>query len=506
MVGTIGMINFTMLIVILPLIAGLILTVLPKKNEKAIEWTSLIFSLLIFIISLQIFLGFDEANPNYQYTFSFPWIPQWGINFSLGIDGISLLLIILTTFLMPIVILSSWKHIHKLTREYYILLFILETAMIGTFAATNLFVFFIFWEMMLIPMFLIIGIWGSDERIYATVKFILYTAFGSFMMLAAIIYLYTHVGTLEFQDLGTIRLDPTTQLYLFLAFALAFAIKVPMFPFHTWLPAAHVEAPTAGSVILAGVLLKMGTYGFIRLAIPLFPDAVMQCMPYLIALSVVAIIYGALVCLVQTDIKKLIAYSSISHLGYVMLGLLVLNQYGVEGSVLQMVNHGISSAGLFLLVGILYQRYHTREIASYSGMAQVMPKYATIFMIIALSSIGLPVTNGFVGEFLVLVGAFQYSRDFYEVSRNILTFLPAIFASLGMVLSALYMLSLVEKVFFGKVHEKIARGHIPHKDLTHRELLYFLPLIVLIFWIGVYPHYFLNKASGTIALLIATFK
>lgn len=497
-----------------PLLVAVLLALIPRSQRKLIEWGSLLASGLVFGLAVWLWLSFDaQKQTPFQFSHSYDWIPQLGISFSVGLDGVSLLLSTLTAFLMPIVVLASWSQVNKLIKEYYVLLFVLETAMLGTFAATNLIVFFIFWEMMLIPMFFLIGIWGSEQRIFATIKFVLYTAVGSFMMLAAIIYLYiAHhaqfgAWSAQFADLYRLQLPANVQLWLFLAFALAFAVKVPMFPFHTWLPDAHVQAPTAGSVILAGVLLKMGTYGFIRLAMPLFPQALYVCLPYLTALAVVAIVYGAFVSYVQTDIKKLVAYSSISHMGYVMLGLLMLNQQGVEGAVLQMVNHGVSTGGLFLLVGAIYQRFHTREIAAYSGMATVMPKYATVFIIITLSSIGLPLTNGFVGEFLILVGAFQHSAALYHADKCLTLFIPPVLAASGMIFSALYMLWLVERVFFGKPkqddHAHEAHGKL---DLTVVEMIYFAPIIAVIFWIGVYPMYFLNKAAVSVAAFIALFK
>lgn len=490
-----------------PLAVAILLALIPRERRKLMEWGSLVFAIVIFAMALCLFCGFDPQKREFQFIDTFSWIPRLGISFAVGLDGISLLLFTLTAFLMPIVVLASWTQIHKLINEYYAMLFVMETAMLGTFATTNLFIFFIFWEMMLIPMFFLIGVWGSENRVYAAVKFILYTAIGSLMMLAAILYLYVEhhhqFGTWSaaFGDLYRLELPGRTQLYLFLAFALAFAIKVPMFPFHTWLPDAHVQAPTAGSVILAGVLLKMGTYGFIRLAMPLFPAGLQMCLPYLIALSVIAIVYGALVCYIQADMKKLIAYSSISHMGYVMLGLLVLNQQSVEGAVIQMVNHGISTGGLFLLVGAIYQRYHTREIIAYGGMAKVLPKYSAIFLIVTLSSIGLPLTNGFIGEFLILLGTFRYGYDLYASSPCIFVYVPAVLAASGMILSALYMLWLVERVLFGELKDH--QHHHDVKDLSVAEVLYFTPIVVLIFWIGVYPMYFLNKASASIAAFIS---
>lgn len=507
----------------LPLLFALLLAFVPKNQRKVLEGASFVFSLVVFALSLYFWSAFNNETNGFQFLESFLWLEEpLVLNFTVGLDGVSLFLFVLTAFLMPLVVLASSRQIERLHKSYYIFLFVLETGMLGTFATTNLFCFFLFWEMILIPMFFIIGIWGSAERRYAAFKFILFTAVGSFMMLAAIIYLYTQARSFDFVNLYQyVRANPLSaevQMLLFLGFALAFAIKVPMFPFHTWLPVAHVEAPTAGSVILAGVLLKMGAYGFLRLAIPLFPHAVAVCLPYLIALSVVAILYGALVSYAQTDMKKLVAYSSISHLGYVTLGLFVMNTQGVEGSVLQMVNHGISTAGLFLLVGALYHRYHTREIAHFNGMAKTMPKYSTVFMIVALSSIGLPLTNGFVGEFLVLTGAFREAFAAYTKEHCLCSFLPVTLAASGMIFSALYMLWLVERVFFGgdKPSDKAAHGHAAPtegethtdsaSDLTWIEALYFAPIVGLILWIGIYPSYFLSKISVSVQAFLALVK
>ncbi|HID98515.1 MAG TPA: NADH-quinone oxidoreductase subunit M, partial [Thermodesulfobacteriaceae bacterium] len=411
-------------------------------------------------------------------------IPGYGISYHVGLDGLSFWLVILTTLLTPITILSTWSAITRRVKEFQIAMLVLETAMLGTFVALDLFLFYVFWEIMLIPMYLIIGVWGGERRIYAAIKFFLYTAVGSLLMLVCMIGLvYFHQ-----QDTGKITFDLLSlygtslpgrfEILFFAAFALAFAIKVPMFPLHTWLPDAHVEAPTAGSVILAGILLKMGTYGFLRFAMPLFPAGSAFFTPAIIVLSIIGIIYGALVAMVQPDIKKLVAYSSVSHLGYCMLGLYVLTPQGVEGSILQMVNHGISTSALFLLVGIVYERRHTRLIADYGGIARIMPVYASVFLIITLSSIGLPTTNGFISEFLILLGTFKVNKP------------AAVLASLGVILGAVYMLWMVQRVFYGEVTNPENRK-MP--DLNLREFAYLAPLIVLIFWIGLYPNFFLNK-------------
>jgi NADH-quinone oxidoreductase subunit M len=410
-----------------------------------------------------------------------------------GVDGISLLLIVLTTFLMPLTLLAAWDSIRTRSREFVICMLFLESGMVGVFAAIDLFLFYVFWEATLIPMYFLIGVWGGPRRIYAAVKFILYTMAGSLLMLVAILALYflnrqaTGEASFNLFQLLQLELPLSTQRWLFLAFFLAFAIKVPLFPFHTWLPDAHVEAPTPGSVILAAVLLKMGTYGFVRFCLPLFPQASIDATSIVVLLAVVGIIYGALMALVQTDIKKLVAYSSVSHLGFVMLGIFAFNYQGLDGAVLQMVNHGLSTGALFLLVGMLYDRRHTRSIADFGGLAKVMPIFAAFFLVVALSSIGLPGLNGFVGEFLVLVGAFRVMPIFAGI------------ATLGVILAAVYMLWMYQRVMFGEV------AHAENKQLTDlnlREIVVLAPIVLVIVWIGIYPQPFLKRLEASTSSLV----
>ncbi|MFB3895858.1 MAG: NuoM family protein, partial [bacterium] len=395
------------IITFLPLFGGLIILLINRDKQRIIKTIALIISLLTFLISIPLFINFRLGTPEMQFVEQYPWINAIGASYFLGIDGISLFLVLLTTFLSMLAILSSWKAVTQKIKGYYACLLFLETGMIGVFVSLDLLLFYLFWEAMLIPMYFLIGIWGGPRKIYATIKFVLYTMVGSLLMLVAIMYLAyqfkTIAGYYTFNLLSLYQsgLNPEVQVWLFLAFALAFAIKVPLFPFHTWLPDAHVEAPTAGSVLLAGILLKMGTYGFLRFCLPLFPQAAMQFMPVVIALAVVGIIYGALVAMVQPDIKKLVAYSSVSHLGFVMLGIFVFNLQGITGGILQMVNHGLSTGALFLLVGMIYERRHTRQISEFGGLAKVMPRYYGFFLVIMLSSIGLPGLNGFIGEFTI---------------------------------------------------------------------------------------------------------
>ena len=484
----------------LPLLGVLAMLFIPQQTEngkKIIRWVSFIFSIFVFIASMRIYFGFDPGVSGFQFVENSEWIPSYGIRYHLGLDGISFWLVLLTTFLTPVTILSTWSAVEKRVKEFQIAILVLETAMLGTFVALDLFLFYIFWELMLIPMYLIIGVWGGERRIYAAIKFFLYTAVGSLLMLVCIIgFVYFHkeqTGELTFNLLSLYGTDLTRnfEILFFAAFALAFAIKVPMFPFHTWLPDAHVEAPTAGSVILAGILLKMGTYGFMRFAMPLFPEGSSFFAPLIIALSVIGIIYGALVAMVQPDIKKLVAYSSVSHLGYCMLGLYVLNSEGVEGSVLQMINHGISTGALFLLVGIVYERRHTRLISEYGGIAKIMPIYATTFLVVTLSSIGLPTTNGFVGEFLILLGTFKANK------------VAAVLAASGVILGAVYMFWMVQRVFYGEVTNP---KNTKLKDMSLRECLYLAPLVVFIFWIGLYPNFFLNKMHVSVGDFIKQVK
>ncbi len=478
------------IILFTPLVGALVLLFVPKDNKDAIRWVANIFSLGGFLISLPLVAWFWALRfePGFKFIEGVPnnWIPTIGAGYVLGIDGISFLLIMLTTLLGWISILSSWTAIENRVKEYYIWFLVLQTGMLGVFMALDFFLFFVFWEAMLVPMYLLIGIWGGPRKLYAAIKFFLYTLAGSVLMLLGILFLYFHHHTATgiytfsltalYQTAPHIYSDygPRAAILLFLTFFFAFAIKVPMFPFHTWLPDAHVEAPTAGSVILAGVLLKMGTYGFIRFSLPFFPDVLTKTpvRSWMIALSIIAIIYGALVSLMQKDMKKLVAYSSVSHLGFCTLGIFALTPLGLSGSVLQQINHGISTGALFLIVGILYERRHTREISEYGGISNVMPVYATITMIMFLSSMGLPLLNGFVGEFTILQGTFMENWRW------------GAWAVPGVVLAAAYLLWLYQRVFFGTVtNPKNEKLH----DLTPREVATFVPLIVMAFWIGLYP-------------------
>ncbi|MBF0491274.1 MAG: NADH-quinone oxidoreductase subunit M [Deltaproteobacteria bacterium] len=479
-------------IIFTPLLFALILLVVPKNATKVLVGLSFFASLVTLALALKLYVDY-EPSAGFAFVESIRWIRAWNVDYKVGIDGVSLLLVLLTAFTLPLVILFSAGSIQKQHKEYYFCLLLLQTAMLGTFCALDLFVFYVFWETMLIPMYLLIGIWGGERRIYAALKLFLYTLLGSVLMLAAIIYLYLQAGqSFDYSLwLEKIHLAPQIQIWVFAAFALAFAIKVPMFPLHTWLPDAHVEAPTAGSVILAGILLKMGTYGFYRFAMPLFPQALHQAQPLLITLSVIGIVYGALVSMVQPDIKKLIAYSSVSHLGFVMLGLLSLTTQGVQGAVYQMLNHGISTGALFLLVGMIYDRRHTRLVSEYGGIAKVMPLYSIFFLIVTFSSIGLPGTNGFVGEFLILLGSFQTQPW------------AATIAASGVILAAVYMLWMVQRVFFGPLKNPKNEGL---KDLGLRETAILLPLIVLIFWMGVYPKPIFQKMEVSVNQFLSQVK
>jgi NADH-quinone oxidoreductase subunit M len=495
------------LVTFLPLIGAGIVLLVPKANDAAVRGIALLTTIAGFVVSLPL-LGYDPQG-GMQFVETWDWVslPEWGFSLSFGVDGISLWLTLLTTFLGPIVVLSSWTAVHKRSREFFFWLLALQTFMVGTFLATNLAVFYVFWELMLIPMFFLIGVWGGDERLYATVKFVIYTVVGSMLMLVAILYLYwlhhEQFGTwsLAFADLYRVQMGLSVQSFLFFAFAIAFAIKVPMFPLHTWLPDAHVQAPTAGSVVLAGVLLKMGTYGFLRLAMPLFPAAVSEWAWLMIGISVAGIVYGALVAMVQPDMKKLVAYSSVSHMGYVMLGVFALNAQGVEGGILQMLNHGVSTGALFLLVGVLYERTHDRRIWSYGGLARAMPVFSVIFLIVAFSSAGLPGTNGFVGEFLTLLGGFRWAAAEAAAGAPwLLSWAMPAAAALGVVFGAVYLLWMIERVFFGKPTQA-KYAHLP--DMTPRELAVFAPLLLMIFWVGLYPKPFFDKMSPTVSAFLA---
>ena len=486
------------LLIFFPIVGAIVLLFINKENGRALRWVALIFSLIEFIFSLPLFFAFDSKTAAMQFVEDWWWIQSYGISYKLGIDGISLLLVLLATFLTILCIMCSWTAITFRVKEFMISFLFLETGMIGALVALDLILFYVFWEVMLIPMYLLIGVWGDPKRrIYAAVKFFLFTMAGSVLMLVAILVLYffnqkaTGVSTFDVLELYKLGIPVGTQYWLFGAFALAFAIKVPMFPFHTWLPDAHTEAPTAGSVILAGVLLKMGTYGFIRFAIPLFPKAAFDLMPLVSVLALIGIIYGALVSMMQPDLKRLVAFSSVSHLGYVMLGMFAFNMQGIEGSIYQMLNHGISTGSLFLIVGMLYERRHTRLIADFGGLSKVMPVYAVFFMIVTLSSIGLPGTNGFVGEFLILLGAFQANVVY------------GVLAASGVILGAAYMLWMFQRVMFGKItrpeNEKL-------KDLNAREITILVPMVIVIFLMGIYPKLFFSKMDASVEKFIKDFK
>jgi NADH-quinone oxidoreductase subunit M len=473
------------LVIWLPLIGAVALFFL---NETAVRATALAVSLATFLCSLPLWGQFDATTPTMQFVERATWIASPPINYVLGLDGISLPLVLLTTFLTPFCVLVSWRAIQTRVKEFMAALLIMETAMLGVFAALDFVLFYVFWEVMLIPMYLIIGVWGGPNRIYAAIKFFLYTLVGSLLLLVAILVLYYQGGqTFDILLLSRVGYAPSTQMWLFWALFAAFAVKVPMFPFHTWLPDAHVEAPTAGSVILASVLLKMGAYGFLRFSLPMLPDATEAFTPVIMGLSVIAIIYGAYMALAQADLKKLIAYSSVSHMGFVTLGIFALNAQGIEGAILQMINHGITTGALFLCVGIIYERTHSRQIVDNTGLAGPMPRYATFLVIFALSSLGLPGTNSFVGEFLVLVGTFFWSKPVAAV------------AALGVILAAAYMLWMVQRVAFGSP----SSSHASHlHDLGLREMAILSPLVVMVFWIGVYPNHWLTPMHASVNHLV----
>lgn len=486
----------------LPLIGAVILALVPREHASAHRTVALTTSLATLLVSLAVWTGFNPASAAFQMVEDHAWLP-FGARYTIGLDGISLLLFMLTTFLTPLTILGAFKAIEHRTKEFYIAIMVLETSMLGTLVAMDMILFYVFWELMLIPMYLIIGVWGGKDRIYAAVKFFLYTFFGSVLMLVAIIYMYFKSGAVSFGYEQFLAMEPSfrEQLWLFAAFGLAFAIKVPLFPFHTWLPDAHVQAPTPGSVILAGVLLKMGTYGFLRFAIPFFPEATGAFSTPVMILAVVGIVYGSLMALAQSDIKKLVAYSSVAHLGYVVLGMFAMTTEAVQGAVLQMVNHGVSTGALFMLVGMLYERRHTREMADYGGIGRQMKVFAAILVIITLSSIGLPGTNGFVGEFLILAGTFRAALSSPAFSTMGLTL--AILATSGVILGAVYMLTMVRKVLFGPITHDENKNL---KDLNLREFAVMAVLILFVFWIGVFPGTFLSRSEATVQKLVDTYQ
>ena len=482
------------LVVFFPAAAALFILFFVKKTEEnRIRWLANISAFIGFLLSLPLWFAFDSSGPQFQFGERYSWIPSIGVEYNIAMDGISLLLILMTTLLGFIAILSSWRSVTERVKQYYVFLLFLQTGMLGVFVSLDFFLFYVFWEVMLVPMYFLIGVWGGPRKLYAAIKFFLYTLVGSVLMLLGILALYFahHAATGEY-TFDLLRLMETSyasglQFWVFLAFFVGFAIKVPMFPFHTWLPDAHVEAPTAGSVILAGVLLKMGTYGFVRFSIPLLPEASRDAVWWVATLAIIGIIYGALVALVQKDWKSLVAYSSVSHLGFVMLGIFALNTLGLEGGILQMINHGLSTGGLFLLVGIMYEQRHTREIAAYGGIAKVVPVYAAMFLIIALASMGLPMLNGFIGEFLILQGIFQVN------------WIYAAFAVSGIVLGAAYLLWLYQRLMFGKLDRDENRALA---DVTSRENATLIPIVALCIFIGVYPKPFLDKLEVPVANIV----
>jgi NADH-quinone oxidoreductase subunit M len=488
--------NFILTYLLLAPFIGSILTLfLKESNQKLIRWFGLGISVVTFIISLFIYAQFNKAMGDFQFINQFLWIRSLNVSYTVGIDGISLLLILLTTFLTPLTLISTWKSITKNVKMFTFCMLFLETGMLGVFMSLDLFLFYIFWEAMLIPMYFIIGVWGGEKRIYASIKFFIYTMFGSLLMLIAIIWLASSTSsqlghfTTNFIELSKVAPNIVigVQSLLFFAFFISFAIKVPIFPLHTWLPDAHVQAPTAGSVILAGVLLKMGTYGILRFCLTLFPQSAVKFAPFIAVLAIIGIIYGALVAMVQTDMKKLVAYSSVSHLGFVVLGLFAMTIQSVQGSVIQMINHGLSTGALFLLVGFLYERTHTREIANYGGIAKLVPLYSVALLFASLSSIGLPGLNGFIGEFLILLGSFK--------SHVLGSWWYTIFASGGVIFAAVYLLWMYERVVFGEVKNHNLNGL---KDMTLTEIMIIIPIFIFIVWIGIYPSTFLDLTSASV--------
>ena len=487
------------LVTFFPLLGVLVLLFLKPEQKNIQRWVALGTSLVTFVISMVVLVWFkqyDAWNPgSLHMVIDAPWIQVagWNISYAMGVDGLSILLVLLTTFLTPISILSTWTAVQDRVKDFMIFFLLLEVGMTGVFLAQDLFLFYIFWEFTLVPMYFLIGIWGGPQRMYAAVKFFLYTMAGSLLMLLAILWLGIYQGTFSVPELiAKGGIPANIQIWLFLAFAAAFAIKVPMWPLHSWLPDAHVEAPTAGSVILAGVLLKMGTYGFVRFNIPLFPDAAVKAAPWMALLAVIGIIYGAAVSYAQKDVKKLVAYSSVSHLGFVMLGLFALNPLGVQGGILQMVNHGLSTGALFIIVGMIYERRHTRAMEAFGGLWKIMPVYGALTLIVTLSSMGLPGLNGFVGEFTILLGAFG--------SDAIGSPWYAGLAAIGVILTAIYMLYMFQKMFLGPAENP---KNLELKDLNWREIITLIPLLIFIFWIGLYPKPFFALMAPAVDKLVA---
>src|SRR3954466_6429750 len=487
------MTHYLSLILFTPLAGALLLLLVNKENVAAIRWIANAVALVGFVISIPLWFWYNPGSGEFQFVERLPWIPSIGAEYFLGVDGLSALLILLTTMMGFIAILSSWGAITERVKEYYIFLLVLQTGMLGAFMALDFLLFFLFWEVMLVPMYFLIGIWGSANRLYSAIKFFLYTLVGSVVMLLGIlaIYFYNHsvtgVYSFDVTQFHKLALPYDLQWWVFLAFFLGFAIKVPMFPFHTWLPDAHTDAPTAGSVILAAVLLKMGTYGFLRFSLPILPDATRHFVPYVATLCIIGIVYGALVALAQKDWKRLVAYSSVSHMGMVTLGMFALNPIGITGSVIQQINHGISTGALFLLVGAVYERRHTREISEYGGLSKVMPAFAAIFLVMTMSSIGLPTLNGFIGELLILQGVFVANKVW------------AAFAGSGVVLGAAYMLYLYQRTMFGKVDNPKNERLL---DMSHREFATFAPLLVLAVWMGIYPAPFLRRLETSVQQIV----
>ncbi|MGH2752341.1 MAG: NADH-quinone oxidoreductase subunit M [Actinomycetota bacterium] len=481
---------FLDVVLFLPLAGGILLGFLPKRSVALVRYAALAITVATFLLSLGVLASFDGSESGFQLGSSAEWIPEWGVGYVTGIDGISLWLVLLTTFLMPLAVLASWTVTARI-KPFFIFLLALETGMLGVFASLDMFLFYLFWEVTLVPMYLLIGMWGYGNRIYAAMKFFLFTLAGSLLMLVAILYLYFAAGgepTFSYQELLGTPLSLDLQRLLFLGFFASFAVKVPLVPLHTWLPDAHTEAPTAGSVMLAAVLLKMGTYGLLRFAIPLFPDAAREFVPLIMTLAIIGIIYGALVAIVQRDLKRLVAYSSIAHLGFVVLGMFVGTIQGMSGGILQMVNHGLSTGALFMLVGLLYDRRHTRLIADYGGLAKTVPALAGVFLFVTMSSIGLPGLNGFIGEFLILLGTFL-GHGWWVV--------PAAF---GVVLAAVYLLWAYRRVFHGPI---TIEANASMTDLRMREWLMLAPVMALILFIGVYPKPFLDRIEPSAAKVVA---
>ena len=476
------------LLVFFPLWGALVLLLLPRTAINGVRRTALVLSVVEFLLALPLFFWFDPATARMQFVESYPWIDSLSISYQVGVDGLSLFLVLLTALLTPLAMLASWA-VRKRVKEFFVLLLVLEAGMIGVFVSLDLVLFYVFWEVMLIPMYLLIGIWGHKRRVYASIKFILYTMAGSLLMLVGIVWIYSATGTFDLLEIYELRsgvaslFGPVAERWLFLAFFLAFAIKVPLFPFHTWLPDAHVEAPTAGSILLAGVLLKMGAYGLLRFCLPLFPQGTREFAPVIAALAIIGILYGALVCWVQPDLKRLIAYSSVSHMGFVVVGIMALSPLSVEGAVYQMLNHGVTTGMLFAMAGMLYDRRHTHKIEEFGGLATPMPVFASFFLLACLSSLGLPPLNNFVGEFLILLGVFKTSV------------LQGVLSTLGVILAALYLLWMYQRVMYGKITHEANRS-LP--DLKRRELALLLPLAALIVWMGIASPIFMRRLEPTV--------